>query len=125
LDDFELPISTLVIIGTLCLDNNNLAIFKDETSYIKSELVRIEGSDLSEPQFGTLIILPKNAINLSGKWLELNEILAKESSNMCYLSEDFRSAGLNDFTHFKCQTLKRRDVRKISSLRYSCSIEVC
>lgn len=89
-----------------------------------TQLVRIEGSDLNEPQFATLISLPDRRSNLEAKWLELFEILLKEPPNMCYPSEDLRIAGLTPFSLLKCQTLRSKDVRKAMTLNYSCSIEV-
>lgn len=91
IEDFQIPNSTIVAIsqGIFKVFNSyfvkkriNFIIqskihlkFLDDNLYVKAELVRVEDSDLNEPQFASLILLPKNGNGLNGNWLQLFEIL--------------------------------------------------
>lgn len=55
----------------------------DEVSYLRAELVRIDGSDLIDAQVATLILLPKNGNGLTGNWSQLFEILQQVSKLIC------------------------------------------
>ncbi|KAI6191380.1 Peroxin-1 [Aphelenchoides bicaudatus] len=111
IDDFHLPCHTLI------------SISQEDASYLKAELIQIEGSDLTGPSVATLILLPKNGNALTGNWKQLFESLQNESVDSCWPSDDLRSLGLNCFTRLKCRKLKRKNVRKVTSLNYSCSIK--
>jgi hypothetical protein len=67
--DFQAPPFTLVSISEGKDENKRL--------YIRSELVRLEGGDLTSIQFATLILLPKSGNGLTGEWKELFDLLVK------------------------------------------------
>ncbi|KAI6210520.1 Peroxin-1 [Aphelenchoides besseyi] len=95
-----------------------------DESYVRMQLVQLYNAEVSCNQFATAIFLPQTGNGLNEELRPIYEFLRNEPPNSCYLSANLRSNELSSFVRFKCRFLRSVDVKKITSLKYTTSIEI-
>ncbi|KAI6205720.1 Peroxin-1 [Aphelenchoides besseyi] len=95
-----------------------------EESYVRMQLIQLYNAEVSCNQFATVIFLPQTGNGLNEELRPIYEFLRNEPPTSCCLSANLRSNELSPFVRFKCRFLRSVDVKKITTLKYTTSIEI-